>query len=67
MTHSTESNQVGIDIFALLAPKLLVMDVQILPGATELASPAIAAQYLSSELVVWFGMPHLLPSSWDSC
>ncbi len=75
MAHSTESDQIRIVVVALSAPQLLVMDVQILPGATELASRAIAAQYLFSELVVRFGTEpqtrplgsnslHLLVTSW---
>jgi hypothetical protein len=40
----------------LLAAELFVVDLQVLPGATELASPAIAAQNLFSELVVWFAI-----------
>jgi hypothetical protein len=48
MANSAESDQVRIVIIALLAAQLLVVHVQILPGTTELASPAIAPQYLFS-------------------
>jgi hypothetical protein len=40
---SAQGNEVQIVIVALLAPVLLVVDMQILPGATDLASPAIAS------------------------
>ena len=56
MAHPTESDQIRIVVIALLAPQLLVVDLQILPGTTELASPAIASQYLFSQLVVRFGI-----------
>jgi hypothetical protein len=56
MADSAESDQVRIVIIALLAAQLLVVHVQILPGTTELASPAITPQYLFSQLVVWFGV-----------
>ena len=54
MADRAESDQVRAVIVALLAAELLVVHVQILPGTTELASPAIALQYLFSQLVVGF-------------
>ena len=33
-----------------------MVDLQVLSGATELALPAVAAQYLSSKLFVGFGI-----------
>ena len=41
-------------VVALLAPQFLVVDMEILPGTTELASLAIAPQYLFPQLVVQF-------------
>jgi hypothetical protein len=32
------------------------MDLKFLSGAADLAFPAIALQYLFSQLVVWFGI-----------
>jgi len=54
MAARTQRNKVQIVIVALLAPQLLVVDMQILPGTTELASPAIAPQCLFSQLVIRF-------------
>jgi hypothetical protein len=56
VTSSAERNQVQIVVVALLAAVLLVVDMQVLPGTTDLASPAIAGQNLLSELVVRFGI-----------
>ena len=56
MAGGAQGNQVQIVIRALLAAQLLVVDLQVLSGTTDLASPAIAPQYLFSELVVWFGI-----------
>jgi hypothetical protein len=53
---SAQGNEVQIVVVALLAPVLLVVDMQILPGTADLASPAIAGQNLLSELVVRFGI-----------
>ena len=52
----TQGYQIQIVIVALLAAKLFVMDLKVLSGATDLACPAIAPQYLFSELVVRFGI-----------
>ena len=56
MTVSAQGNQVQIVVVALLAAQFLVVDLQVLPGTTDLASPAIAPQYLFSQLVVRFGI-----------
>lgn len=56
MAGGAKGNQIEIVIRALLAAKLLVMNLQVLPGTTDLALPAIATQYLFSELVVCFGI-----------
>ena len=56
MAVGAKGNQIQIVIRALLAAKLLVMDLQVLPRTTDLALPAIATQYLFSELVVRFGI-----------
>jgi hypothetical protein len=65
VTTSAQGNQIEIVIRALLAAKVLVMDLHVLPRATDLASPAIATQNLFSDLVVWLGIkpqPQLLGS-----
>jgi hypothetical protein len=67
VTVSTEGDEVQIVVVALLAPQLLVVDMQILPGTTELASPPIARQYLFPQLVIRFGIkPQARPfgSNW---
>ena len=56
MAAGAQGNQVQIVIRALLAAQLLVVDLQVLSGAADLASPAIAAQYLFSELFVELGI-----------
>lgn len=56
VTVSAQGDEVQIVVIALLAPQVLVMDLQDLPGTTDLASPAIAAQYLFSQLVIRFGI-----------
>jgi len=56
MAAGAKCNQVQVVVAALLAPMLLVVDMQVLSGATDLACPAIAPQYLFSELVVRFGI-----------
>jgi hypothetical protein len=55
VTPGTQGNQVRVVIVALLAAELLVVDLQVLPGATDLALPAIATQYLFSEVFVEVG------------
>ena len=50
-----EGNQVQIVIRALLAAPLLVMDLQVLSGTTDLALPAIATQYLFPKAFVRLG------------
>jgi hypothetical protein len=56
MASGAQGNQIRIVIRALLAAQLLVMDLQVSPGTTDLASPAIPAQYLFSQLVIRFGI-----------
>jgi hypothetical protein len=51
-----QGNQVRVVIVALLAAKLLVVDLQVLSGTTDLASPAVATQYLFSEVFVELGI-----------
>ena len=43
MTGGAYGNQIQIVIRALLTAQLLVMDLQILSGATDLGSPSVAA------------------------
>jgi hypothetical protein len=52
MTVGTKSNQIKVVVVALLTAEFLVMDLQVLPRTTNLASPAIATQDLFSELAV---------------
>ncbi len=59
MAAGAQGDQVRIVIRALLAAQLLVMDLQVLSGTTDLALPAIAAQYLFSELFVELGIKPL--------
>jgi hypothetical protein len=49
MAASEQGNQIQFVIRALLAAKLLVVDLQVLSEAADLALPAIAAQYLFTE------------------
>jgi hypothetical protein len=56
VTAGTQGNQVGVVIIALLAAELLVVDLKVLSGATDLALPAIATQYLFSEVFVELGI-----------
>ena len=46
MATSAQGNQVRIVILALLAAQLLVVDLKVLSGTTDLTLPAIASQYL---------------------
>jgi hypothetical protein len=48
VTAGAQGNQVRVVIVPLLAAELLVVDLQVLPGATDLALPTVAAQYLFS-------------------
>jgi hypothetical protein len=41
VTAGAQGNQVRVVIVALLAAEPLVVDLQVLPGATDLALPAI--------------------------
>jgi hypothetical protein len=56
MAPGAQCNQIQIVIRALLAAQLLMVDLQVLRGATDLAFPAVAAQYFSSKLFVGFGI-----------
>ena len=61
MADGAKGDQIRVVIVALLAAQLLVVDMKVLFGTTDLASPAIALQHLFSELVVWFGIK---PKAW---
>ena len=52
MAVSAESDQVRVFIRTLLAAQLLVVDVKILSGTTDLASPTIATQDLLPQTFV---------------
>ena len=56
VTAGAQGDQVQGVIVALLAAVLLVVDLQVLPGITDLASPTIPTQNLFSELFVGFGI-----------
>ena len=56
VTAGAQGNQVRVVIVALLAAELLVVELQALPGTTDLALPAIATQYLLSEVFVELGI-----------
>jgi hypothetical protein len=59
MAASAKDNQVRVVIVALLAAQLFVMDLEISPRTADLASPAVTAQYLFSELFITLGTePH---------
>ncbi len=55
MTVGAQCDQVRVIIIALLAAQLLV-DLKVLFGTTDLASPSVALQHLFSELVVRLGI-----------
>jgi hypothetical protein len=56
MTSGAYGDQVQIVIWALPTAQVFVVDLQVLPGATDLASPGVAAQHLFSEVVVGLGI-----------
>ena len=56
MAAAAQGNQVQFVIRTLPAAKLLMVDLQVLSGAADLALPAIAAQYLSTEFFVKLGI-----------
>ena len=56
MATGAQGDQIRVVIGALLAAQLLVVDLQVLSGTTDLASPTIPTQYLFSELFVGFGI-----------
>jgi len=45
-------NQVRVVVLALLAAKLLVVDLQVLSGAADLTPPPISLEYLLPKLLV---------------
>lgn len=51
MAVDAQGDQIRVVIRALLATQLLVMDLHVLSGTTDLASPAIATQNLFSQLL----------------
>ena len=56
MAPGTQGNQIQFIIGAVLAAQLLVVDLQVLSGTTDLALPTISPQYLVSELFVGLGI-----------
>jgi hypothetical protein len=49
-----QRDQIRLIVVAPLAAQLFVVDLQVSHGTTELTLPAIAAQNLLSELIIWF-------------
>ena len=64
MVVSAESDQVQAVVSALLATQLFVVDLQVLPGTTDLASRTIAAQHLLTELFVELEGQVASPVAW---
>jgi hypothetical protein len=63
MAVSANGNQVRVVIVALLAAQLFVMDLEISPRTADLASPAVTARYVFSELFITLGIePQVRPS-----
>ena len=56
MAHGAQRNQVRVIVVTLSTAHLPMVDLQVLSAATDLALPAIAAQDLLPELVVWFSI-----------
>jgi hypothetical protein len=56
MAVGAQSYQVRFIVVPLLAAQLFVVDLEILPRTTDLTLPAIALQYLFSQLVIRFGI-----------
>jgi hypothetical protein len=56
VTCDAQCNQILFRVIAALATKFLVMELQVLPGAADLASPAIAMQHVFEELIVQLGI-----------
>jgi len=56
VASGAQGNQVQVVIRALLTTQVLVVDLQVFSGTTDLTLPAIAAQYLFSELFVQLGI-----------
>jgi hypothetical protein len=54
MTSGAERNQIVRHVPAKLAPKLHVMNLQVLHGAAVLAPPAVSFQHLVSDNGVFF-------------
>jgi len=53
---SAKRNQILLRIIAGLATEFFVMDFKIGPIATRLASPAVATQHLTAQIVVLVGI-----------
>lgn len=56
MAVRAQGNQVGIFVRALLTAQLPVMDLQVLPGAADLASPIVPLHDLPAKLLVRSGL-----------
>ena len=56
MAASAQGKQISLLIVALLTAQLLVVDLQVLSRAADLALPTIAAQYLLAEPFVKLGI-----------
>jgi hypothetical protein len=56
MATGAQGDQVGIFVGALLTAQLPVMDLQVLPGAADLASPAVPLHDPLAKLLVRLGL-----------
>jgi hypothetical protein len=56
MAARAQGNQVGSFVGALLTTRLPVMDLQVLPGAADLASPVVPFHDLPAKLLVRGGV-----------
>ena len=56
MAARAQGNQVGIFVGALLTAQLAVMDLQVLPGAADLASPTVPLHDPLAKLLVRVGL-----------
>ena len=56
MASSAQRDQIGILIRALLTAQLLVVNLQIVSGATDLACPVVARQDLAAKFFVRVGI-----------
>jgi hypothetical protein len=56
MAAGAQGNEVGVFVGALLTAQLPVMDLQVLPGATDLTSPTVPLYDPLAKLLVRAGL-----------